>query len=257
VSARAELIDDRGAAARSDDFFRSAHFYAAQGVTHTLRVIAQRHEANMPLRVREIPGSEHRDAISPYGYSGGVVSGDGPRPGSTEVDWSGFGLVSIFVRDRIGGVPCFADATMRATVLTHDPARPREIRRRLAEQIRSNERRGWEVSAVGGPEASDPDVDFFAAAYQQTMVRAHAAPGYFIERGYVRAILGYERSWLLIARGAGGEPGAGAIAALSDGLLHYYLGATADAALGESPFKNVVGAMLDLADELRRPRGTR
>jgi hypothetical protein len=106
---------------------------------------------------------------------------------------------------------------------------------------------------VAGPEAPDRDVDFFAAAYEQTMLRARAAPGYFLERGYVRAILGYERSWLLVARDAGGEPGAGAIAALSDGLLHYYLGATPDAALGESPFKNVVGAMLDLADELEAP----
>jgi len=35
--------------------------------------------------------------------------------------------------------------------------------------------------------------------------------------------------------------------------VHYYLGGTADAARHASPFKNVVGAMLDLADRLQLP----
>ena len=47
--------------------------------------------------------------------------------------------------------------------------------------------------------------------------------------------------------------GAAAIAATSDGILHYYLGGTADEAREASPFKNVVVAMLDLADELELP----
>ena len=52
-----------------------------------------------------------------------------------------------------------------------------------------------------------------------------------------------------MARGDGAV-GAAAIAAVSDGVLHYYLGGTADSARGASPFKNVVLGMLDLADEL-------
>jgi len=44
-----------------------------------------------------------------------------------------------------------------------------------------------------------------------------------------------------------------AIAAVSDSVLHYYLGGTADSARDASPFKNVVIAMLDLADELGLP----
>ena len=47
-----------------------------------------------------------------------------------------------------------------------------------------------------------------------------------------------------------GATAAAGIAALSDGLLHYYLGGTADAHLGDSPFKNVVEAMIELAAEL-------
>ena len=63
----------------------------------------------------------------------------------------------------------------------------------------------------------------------------------------------FDRSWLLLASSPDVDAGAGAIAAVSDGVLHYYLGGTADAALEDSPFKNVVVAMLDLADELGMP----
>ena len=55
------------------------------------------------------------------------------------------------------------------------------------------------------------------------------------------------------SRRRAGEVGAAAIAAVSDGVLHYFLGGTADAARDASPFKNVVAAMLDLADELELP----
>ncbi len=81
------------------------------------------------------------------------------------------------------------------------------------------------------------------------MRRADAAERYFFGREYFDAILSFERSWLLAAS-RGHEYGAGAIAAVSDGILHYYLGATADSARRASPFKNVVVAMLDLGDEL-------
>jgi hypothetical protein len=249
----AELIDDRGAAARSDDFFRSPQFYAAEGVTHSLRISAGGRAATLPLIVREIPGSEAADAISPYGYPGATIRGDPQVPPAPDaIDWSQTGLVSIFVRERIGGEPCLAEARVRSTVLVHDPGRPRQVRDRLAEQIRHNERRGWSVDVIGGPDAPDADLDAFAAVYEQTMTRARAAPRYFFEPGYFRSILGFERSWLLLARSPAGV-GAGAIAALSDGVLHYYLGGTADVALGESPFKNVVVAMLDVADELEAP----
>ena len=84
------------------------------------------------------------------------------------------------------------------------------------------------------------------------MRRAEASPRYFFERSYFDAVLSFERSWLLAATRAGGY-GAGAIAGVSDSMLHYFLGGTADAAREDSPFKNVVVAMLDLADELGLP----
>ncbi len=246
---QAELIADGGSAARSDDLFRSRPFLDAEGTTHTLRLVSERRTALVPLIVRELEGSKLADAISPYGYPGGSVDGDGEPADPDQVDWSATGLVSIFARERLGAEPWLAGGVERSRVLVHDPAKPRELRPRLGEQIRANERDGWTVEAIPGPETAAADRDAFAAAYEQTMTRARAAERYFFAREYFDAVLSFERSWLVAARREG-EVGAAAIAGISDSILHYYLGATADAAREASPFKNVVASMLDLADEL-------
>lgn len=250
--AQAELIADRGAAARSDDLFRCEAFLEAEGVTHTLRLSGLERIASVPLIVREIDRSGAVDAVSPYGYPGGLVEGGGAAFDPSDVDWSQTGLVSIFGRERLAAEPWLTDAKARSRVLLHDPARPREVRPRLAEQIRANEREGWSVEATPGPASSALDRDLFARAYEQTMRRAGADERYFFAREYFDAVLSYERSWLLIARHPSGA-GAAAIAALSDSMLHYYLGGTCDSARAASPFKNVVAAMLDLGDRLELP----
>ncbi len=248
---RAELIADGGAAASSDDLFRAPEFLAAEGATHTLRITAGRFRAEVPLIVRELEGSERVDAVSPYGYPGGNVSGDRP-PDAATVDWSSTGLVSVFGRERVVGEPWASGAVERSALQIHDPARPRAIRGRLAEQIRANERRGWTVEKVAGPASSEAQRDAFALAYEQTMTRTGAGERYLFGRDYLEAVLSFGSSWLLIASREG-VPAAAAIAGRSDAVLHYFLGGTADSALEDSPFKNVVAAMLDLADELQLP----
>jgi len=250
--AHAELIADCGAAARSDDLFRSRAFLDAEGATHTLRLTSPDRSALVPLIVRGIEGTDRLDAVSPYGYPGALVEGGGHAAGAGDVDWSETGLVSIFGRERLAGEPWLADARERSRVLLHDPGRPRRTRSRLAGQIRANERDGWSVGVTPGPASTATDRDAFAAAYEQTMRRAAAAERYFFAREYFDAVLSFERSWLVVARREG-QPGAAAIAAVSDSILHYYLGATADAALAASPFKNVVASMVSLADELELP----
>ena len=251
MAARAELIEDRGAAAESADFFRSPPFLDAEGVTHTLRVEAAEVTAALPVIVREVPGSERRDAISPYGYPGGRIErGNPPAPEPAEVDWSGSGLVSAFIRERIGDPPALAGGTPRSVVQVHDPQATPATRSRFAEQIRRNERRGYTVEAVPGPETGAAQRLRFARAYAETMRRAAAAERYLYRPSYFDAVLGFERSWLLLATARDGAACAGAIAAVSDGVLHYYLGGTADEHLADSPFKNVVAGMRDLADEL-------
>ena len=245
----AELVADRGAAAESDDLFRCRAFLDAEGVTHTLRIESDDRTAVVPLIVRGIPGTDRVDATSPYGYPGAGVTGDGPAPAAGDVDWSATGLVSVFGRERLAADPWLADPPERSRVLVHDPAIERRVRPRLAEQVRANEREGWAIETVPGPDSAPADRDGFAAAYEQTMRRAGAAERYFFARDYFDAVLSFERSWLLVAR-RDGAAGAAAIAAVSDSILHYYLGGTADPARDASPFKTVVVAMLDLADEL-------
>ena len=80
----------------------------------------------------------------------------------------------------------------RSGVLVHDPALERRVRPRLAEQVRANERDGWAVDSVAGPESPTADRDAFAAAYEQTMRRAGAAERYFFARSYFDSVLGFE-----------------------------------------------------------------
>jgi hypothetical protein len=248
------LVADRGASAETDDFFRSRAFYDAEGVSHTVRVESDDASIALPVLVRQVDGEGLADAVSPYGYPGAAVLGwAGAPPDPASIDWTGTGLVSIFIRERLGADPCLAGATTRSRVQVHEPSRDRRLRARFAEQIRRNARLGYRVEAVPGPEASDEQLSGFRAAYTETMKRAGAAKRYLFDRPYLAAALAYERSWLFLCHGPEGSTAAGAIVGLSDGLLHYYLGGTAVAHLDRSPFKNVVDSMVALADRLEMP----
>ncbi len=202
----------------------------------------------MAVAVREVPGGRGlRDSVSAYGYPGASLP-DGWVP-PAEVDWSATGLVSLFARERLAGAPLLAGPEEIGTVLIHDPSQPRRIRPRLAEQIRAAERQGYAVETIRGPESSGEDRAGFHAAYTQTMRVTEARERYFFDPSYFDGVLSFHDSWLVVARSPGLRVAAGAIAARSDGHLHYFLGGTADAAREDSPFKNLVVAMLDLADE--------
>ena len=246
---RARLTEDGGAAASDGrQFFRSPSFLEAEGVTHTL-VIEDGAELRLPLIVREIEGTSRHDAISPYGYPGAdALPDEPPDPGG--IDWSETGLVSVFVRDRIGERACFAGGTVRARV--HVAASEGGVRKRLREQIRRNERRGWEARIVPGAEVEMGDLRAFAAAYAETMARTGAGERYLYPTSYFGRLLLGESSWLVVAEREG-EVLAGAIAVASDDYLHYYLGGTADAALSDSPMKNLFWAMIGHAGHLGLP----
>jgi hypothetical protein len=248
----AQLVEDRGSAAETDDFFRSRPFHEAEGVSHSLIVGGDGdNELALALLVHEIGDSGQRDAITPYGYPGAAIRQDrSSPPDPAALDWSATGLVSIFVRDRIGSEPCFAGGTRRSTVQVHDPSQKRKIRSRFAEQIRQNDRLGYHVEALHGPDTTVEHRLSFHSVYTETMRGAAAAERYFFEPDYFKTILRFERSWLFLARSPERATAAGAIVVLSDGMLHYYLGGTAEVHRPRSPFKNVIAATMDLADEL-------
>jgi len=253
VEGTAHLIADGGAAASADELFRSAEFHRAEGITHTLRVASPERLASVAVTVAPVPDGGRADAVSAYGYPGAAVEGDGEAPHAREVDWASTGLVSVFVRERLLGPPFLAGTTERSRLFVHDPRRPRAVRRRLGEQVRHLRRRGYEAASLRGADADEDDRAAFHSAYTETMRGAGAAERYFFDRGYLDAVLSFPRAWLVLARSPAGEIVAGAIAGVSDGHLHYLLGGTADAARPESPFKLVMEAMLDLADERDLP----
>jgi predicted N-acyltransferase len=121
------------------------------------------------------------------------------------------------------------------------------------QQIRRNERRGYELRIVPGAETTPEECAGFLAAYEQTMRRAGAAERYFFGAAYFDRILESSRAWLALAHAPGGEIAAASIAARSDGFLHYYLSGSADAQLSDSPMKNVVAALVDFAAEQGLP----
>jgi hypothetical protein len=250
----AELIADGGAAAASEEFFRSPAFLAAEGVTHTLRIAAGDGEGGeelaIPLVVSQIPGTELHDAASPYGYPGGSGA-TGVDPAA--VDWAASGLVSVFVRDRVGAETALTGGTVRTQVQIADPALPRKSRMSDRQQIRRNLRDGWSVETVAGPEVSEHQRAGFETAYRETMKRTAAAERYFFSGEYFRSVIGSGRAWLLLALSPDDRIAAGAIAALSDGFLHYYLSGTAEEFLTASPMKNLLEAMIELTERLEVP----
>jgi hypothetical protein len=260
----AKLLADGGAAAAGEEFFRSRPFLEAEGVTHTLRIAAEDTELLAPLIVREIGDGPERDAISPYGYPGLAVRRaarvDHAGVGSTlvaplapaRVDFTDTGLVSAFVRHALGEPP-LSGTSGRNVVQIADPDLPRKSRGSDRNQVNKNLRRGYELRLVPGPETSPAERAGFLAAYQQTMRRAGAAEHYFFGIAYFDRILTSPRTWLALAHAPDGGVAAGSVAAESDGYLHYYLSGTSDSHLRDSPMKNVVTALVELAVERGLP----
>jgi hypothetical protein len=122
------------------------------------------------------------------------------------------------------------------------------------QQIRRNERAGYSVTLRRGPESSEDERSGFRRAYEQTMIRSDAAERYFFDRAWFDAVLSGPRTWLaLVLPPRGGLAAAGSIAALSDGVLHYFLSGTADEHLRRAPLKNLIVALQGLSEELGAP----
>ena len=259
AAARAELLADRGAAVESREFFRSRPFFDAERVTHTLRIEAEGAELLAPLIVREVSGDDARDAISPYGYPGiarlpDFVDARATSKSETaidpvEVDWSATGLVSVFLRHTLAEPLPLAGAAERNVVQIADPSLPPKSRGSDRNRINKNRRAGYEVEIVPGPESDAEQRAGFLAAYEQTMRRTGATERYFFGAAYIDRILASDAAWLALAHAPGGAIAAASIAVRSDGFLHYYLSGSADAQLRDSPMKNVVAALVELATE--------
>jgi hypothetical protein len=250
---RAMLVSDAGEAARSADYFRSPHHLRAEGVTHTLVIDGGAGGSlRLPLIVRPIEGTSHRDAVSPYGYPGGRVDGLSEVL-KEEVDWGTTELVSIFVRDRVVGPRCFAGGTARNEVFLIDPRLPLEFREMHRRHVKRNVRLGFANSYRPACESSPEERESFKAVYRQTMVRDGATSQYFFSDAYFDELFSSPVAWFTATRAPEGCVASAAVCVHSDGVLHYYLGGTADAYLARSPSKNLFVAMSELGATLGMP----
>ena len=269
---KAELLEDRGEAAVSGDFFRSRPFLDAEGATHTLRIETDDGDLVAPLIVREVGDGPDRDAISPYGYPGLVPSprvrtfgpmgsksanatdggGEVEALDPAAIDFSATGLVSVFLRHTLGEPP-LAGTTERNVVMLADPALAPKSRPSDRRQVRRNLEAGYELELIVAAETTAAQRAGFLDLYEQTMRRTEAAPHYFFGAAYFDRILAAERAWLVLVLAPGGEPVAASIAAVSDGCLHYYLSGSADSHLRDSPMKNVVARLVEHSARLGLP----
>ena len=281
ATAWAELIEDRGEAALSAEFFRSREFLAAEGATHTLRIEGEAAggpvELVAPVLVRAIGDGPARDAVSPYSYPGIVPAGAGGEVGSggvsapayftaadafaeanpdaldpVAIDFSATGLVSLFIRHRLGP-PALAGSTPRNLVQIAHPGLPTKSRPSDRRQVRRNLEAGYELRLVPGSETTPEQRSGFLDVYEQTMRRTEAAPHYYFGSAYFDRILSAERTWLALAHAPDGALAAASIAVVSDGFLHYYLSGSADSHLRDSPMKNVAARLVEHAAELELP----
>jgi hypothetical protein len=276
--ATAELIEDRGEAAVSSDFFRSRPFLDAEAVTHTLRIDIGDAELLAPVLVREIPLPPSRnidpeetyrpieplfDAVSPYAYPGLVPPPSeriSPRYAGTtafemdpaEIDFSATGLVSLFLRHRLGPAP-LTGTTERTAVQIADPALPPKSRPSDRRQIRKNLEAGYAVTLVPGPQTTPAQRAGFLDVYEQTMRRTDAAEHYFFGASYFDRALEAAGTWLALATAPDRSLAAASFAATSDGFLHYYLSGSADSHLRDSPMKNVVARLIEHSTALSLP----
>lgn len=252
MSATASLLADRGAAAAERQFFRSLEFFEAEGVTHTLAVEDEGAHAAIPVVVREIPKVDGvRDAISPYSYPGAKVSGSPVEPST--IDFSETGLVSIFIRDRLGDPPALEGGKERSVVLLHDPELPRKSRMSDRQQVRKNEAAGYELERVSGPESTIDQRAAFLDVYLQTMRAVDAADRYLFDAAYFDLLLGSALTELHSILGPEGGVAASALVVESDGVIHYYLSGTAESHRKRAPSKNLISSVCDYADERGMP----
>ena len=225
-----------------------------------------------PLVVREIGNGPERDGVSPYSYpglvEGGESRGHARRSNSGEappgmsptlaaldpgaIDFSGTGLVSVFIRHTLGEPP-LSGTTPRNVVQIADPELPPKSRPSDRRQVRRNLEAGYQLELVPGPETTAQERAGFLAVYEQTMRRTEAAEQYFFGGAYFDRILAAERTWLALATAPDGTLAAASLAVVSDGFLHYYLSGSADSHLRDSPMKNVVAHLVEYSAELGLP----
>lgn len=222
----------------------------------------------VPAGFGEAAGAACRDATSPRGYAGPVLSSDGTDGSFAVQALAGLrqtlcdaGVVSLFSRLHPFLSPPPAALERLGSLVDHgesmsvDLAASDEDWRR---GLRENHRRDIARASRGGYVARSDDawawLDGFVGLYEATMRRLGAADEWRLPAAYfhdLRATLGDRLHLCVVERD--GDLAAGGLLTEVDGIVEYHLAATAPGHVGASPSKLIV----DFARRWARERGDR
>ncbi|RKH58446.1 GNAT family N-acetyltransferase [Corallococcus llansteffanensis] len=250
---RAVLVPDGGQRACSADYFRSEQHLRAEGVTHSLIVEDGEGRAlRVPLIVRPIEGTRHRDAVSPYGFPGAELNGLSEVPPEA-IDWRGTELVSILVSDRVGGPSCFAGGRPVSEVCVLDSGRPVRFRDDHIADIRRNTRLGYVGTCLPVRQAPPEQREALKQLSRRPLARDLTGTRPSFTDAWFEEVFTCGFAWLVGARAPDGAVASASLVVLSDGYLHTLVGGTADAYAAHAPAKNELPVLVELSAKLQAP----
>jgi hypothetical protein len=217
----------------------------------------------VPLVVRAIEGS-WRDAASPYGYPGPLVTGGADREWLEAALASGAehlraeGVVTLFIRLHPllnTTLPAGPGLVLHGNTVVIDLSLPEA---ELWRQTRSNHRIHINKARKAGDRAFIDEewryYEAFQIAYRATMERLDATSFYFFDDEYfrdLRTVMGGRMH--LVAVTVGDELAGGCLITTTGGIVQYHLSATADGFSDRQPTKFAI----DLARSWAKARGER
>jgi hypothetical protein len=205
----------------------------------------------LPVVLRQVPGTEHVDAVSPYGYPGPVsnISPDDTdfwrRASRAFVDaLRDKGAITCFVRlNPLLNVPDLVLAE-HGTVVQHGCTVAVDLTLGLDQiwsQTRANHRRQINRARRQGMRLVIDDwsrVETFVDIYHETMRRVGADDYYFFDAAHMeglRSAMGHHVHLVLVE--VDGDACAGGVFFERDAIVQYHLGATRTSALPMQPTK--------------------
>jgi hypothetical protein len=220
-------------------------------------------ELLLPLILRRVPGTDHLDATSPYGYPGPVAST------LAEPFWKDAFHALVDGLAELGAVSCFVrlspllPAVRQAlegvgSVVEHGQTVSIDLRpapEDIFASFRTNHRRQITRSRANGRRLVVDDWSYlpaFVETYHETMRRVGAADYYFFSyEHFARMRDELTEAVHLMTILGDGELLAGGVFLEGGGIVQYHLGATRTAALREQPTK----LMFDETARWARVRG--
>ena len=267
-----EVNDSRWSAivnkSKQFDFYHTQEYHLFEKENRPVLLVAFFNDdfIALPLIIRAIPDTDLFDCTSVYGYCGLISStniGDIP---SEKIIYFKEQLLSFFENNRIVSVFSRLHPLITSDDFFNDFGLVKQINKTVAIDLRlSSEkqrmqygksvkcqlnrlrRNGFEVVNA----QTKADIDSFVEIYHETMKRVGAHEKYFFSRNYFYEFLENEgfKSRLLLAK-KDGEIVAGAIITITNKIMQYHLGGTADSHLKETPMKLILDEARLLGNEL-------